>query len=95
MKDIQQKFLKHAFNPKDYGTQLIGLKPHVAQRAMRLPVCPRCEKPALRDTRPYDPKRPQDEIYSETNGFITCPNCGYHGRFTHTVGLHMQEYAVQ
>lgn len=44
--------------------------PDVIDRAMALPTCPKCERIALRDRRPYDPP---GTLY------VTCPVCGYHG----------------
>lgn len=52
---------------------------------MRLPVCPKCERPALRDTRKDDPVR----------GYITCPVCGYHGPSTMSVGMFVREHVIK
>lgn len=77
MATIEQKFFKHMI--KD---PLIHQCKNVMNRVMQLPICPKCERVALRDTRKGDPER----------RFITCPVCGYHGRFTHTAKVHMQEH---
>jgi len=74
----EQKYIKHLF----HKNVLITQHPNIQKRTMQLPVCPKCERPALRDTRKDDPN-PR---------YITCPMCGYHGPFTHTVALHMQEH---
>lgn len=74
--DIYEKYLKHI-----QKSDLIRM-PEIKKRVMHLPVCPKCERPALRDTRKGDPER----------RYITCPVCGFHGPFTHTVGVHFKEH---
>jgi uncharacterized Zn finger protein (UPF0148 family) len=76
MSTLEQKYLQHILK-----SDLISKFPEVRSRVMLLPVCPRCERPALRDTRKGDAER----------RYITCPVCGYHGPFTRTVKCHMQE----
>jgi predicted RNA-binding Zn-ribbon protein involved in translation (DUF1610 family) len=67
-----EKFLNH-FLGADLDTKKLahqlGSREDVQERVMELPVCPKCERVAFRDTRKNDPVR----------RFITCPNCGYHG----------------
>lgn len=72
-----EKYMKHARK-----SDMITNNPNIEKRIMQLPVCPRCERPALRDTRKGDPER----------RFITCPICGYHGPFTHSIRTHVEEY---
>jgi uncharacterized protein YbaR (Trm112 family) len=76
MSTIQEKYMKHITK-----SPLITSFPTVYNRVMWLPVCPKCERPALRDTQKGDAER----------RFITCPICGYHGRFTKTVACHMKD----
>lgn len=76
MATIYDKYFKHI-----QKSDLI-MMPEIRKRVMYLPVCPKCERPALRDTHKNDPER----------RFITCPVCGHHGPFTHTVGVHVKEH---
>jgi len=73
---LTEKYLRHALK-----SDLVN-QPSVRNRMMNLPVCPHCERPALRDTRRGDPVR----------GYITCPVCGYHGPTTMSVKCFMQEH---
>ena len=76
---IADKYLNHALR-----SDLIN-QPSVRNRMMRLPVCPQCERPALRDTRPGDSQR----------GYVTCPVCGYHGPSTMSVSCFMKEHVLK
>lgn len=76
----QDKFMKHIMTDP-----IFSQFPEIRNRMMRLPICPRCEKPALRDTRKYDPVQ---------SGYFTCPSCGYHGPHTHTVDYHLENHVI-
>lgn len=80
MSDLLEKYKKHALE-----SPLIANFPTVRNRVMRLPVCPKCERPALRDTRKGDPVR----------GYVTCPVCGYHGPHTISVGMFVREHVIR
>jgi len=76
MREIEQKYLRHAF--QDNLTRSRDLQGHI----MRNPTCVRCERVALRDRRPGDPP---DKLY------VTCPHCGYHGMGGPPVNFHVLE----
>lgn len=78
--DTLRKFQKHIMRDP-----LFQQLPELRNRMLQLPICPNCERPALRDTRKYDPVQ---------QGFITCPTCGYHGPGTHTVKFHIDTHVV-
>jgi len=75
-----EKYRKHAMKNVIF-TQF----PEVTQRINELPICPQCERPALRDTRSYDPVQA---------GYITCPECAYHGPSTHPVKYHIENHVI-
>ena len=77
------KYLEHA--QKEGAAGKLGQFPDVRQRMLSLPVCPKCERIALRETRKSDPVR----------GYITCPVCLYHGPTTLSVSTFVQEHVVK
>lgn len=78
--ETMRKFRKHIMK-----NALISDIPSVRERVDYLPICPQCERPALRDTRKYDPVQA---------GYITCPECGYHGPGTHPVKYHIENHVI-
>jgi predicted nucleic-acid-binding Zn-ribbon protein len=83
--NLEEKYVKHILKPST-ATKL----PEIRSRIAGLPVCPRCERPALRDTRKGDPR--MFDIDNPGVRYITCPICGYHGPYTHTIRDHMKRY---
>ena len=70
---MNEKYLKHILdNP-------VFTRPDVRSRVFALPVCPKCERPLLRD-----------KGFQE-RGIATCIHCGYSGPSSRTVGIHAKE----
>lgn len=88
MATLKEKYLKHI-----QKSDLLFVSQGVASRMMSLPVCPKCERPALRDTRRGDP-REFDLWENPGHRYITCPVCGYHGPYTHSVDYHIENHVI-
>ena len=73
-----ERYMEHA------KSELVTKFPSVRRRMLDLPVCPKCERIALRDTRPGDPQR----------RYITCPVCGYHGPSTIAAKIFIRDHVV-
>lgn len=74
-----EKYQKHAEqNP------LIKFAKAQQQHTPSLPICPKCERIALRDVRDEREIRSEYEVEDVRRLPITCPQCGFHGYTTVT-----------
>lgn len=72
-REYLEQYIKHAFQEE------ITYMGHQVDRLTGLPVCPRCERLALGDTRPTDTVRRHRMEDGRMMPNVTCPHCGYHG----------------
>lgn len=81
--DLVDKYIQHAMK----SDLIRGVARNDRRRMMTLPVCPRCERPMLRDRRKDDPD-------GRENLMATCPVCGYHGKSDKQMGVFVKEMRV-
>lgn len=83
MADVN-KYLKHAMQNK-----LVKFYQQYTN-VIKLPVCPKCERIAMRDAKSYE-VRAEYEMGDVRRTSVTCPHCGFHGYTSKTTDMYVKE----
>jgi hypothetical protein len=58
---------------------------------IHLPVCPKCERIAMRDLRAGEKRHEEYEPGDVRRTPVTCPHCGYHGFTTVSTKMYVEQ----